>query len=45
MAPHSTTSSAAVFHQKLGEAAFRKQSCASVLTVLMFIFLIPNVLS
>ena len=45
MAPHSTTSSAAVFHQKLGEAACQKQSCASVLTVLTFIFLFPNVLS
>ena len=45
MAPHSTTSSAAVFHQKLGEAAFRKQGCASVLTVLTFILLFPNVLS
>ena len=45
MAPHSTTSSAAVFHQKLGEVAFRKQSSVSVLTVLTFIFLIPNVFS
>ena len=45
MALHSTTSSAAVFHQKLGEAAFRRQSSVSVLTALTFIFLIPNVFS
>ena len=53
MAPHSTTLSAAgtagtagtVFYQKLGEGRHRKQGCASVLTVLTFIFLYSNVLS
>ena len=49
-APHSTTSSAAgtagtVFYQKLGEGSHRKQGCASVLTVLTFIFPYSNVLS
>ena len=45
MVLHSTTSSAGVFHQKLREAAYRKQGCASVLTVLTFIFLFLSVLS
>ena len=50
MAPHSTTSSAAgtagtVFYQKLGEGSHRKQGCASVLTVLTYIFPYSNVLS
>ena len=50
MAPHLTTLSAAgtagtVFYQKLGEGSHRKQSCASVLTVLKFILLYSNVLS